>query len=94
MATILPEDEAAAILTRLFDSLARRMGKRLSAGSREDIRRACALLANAGDELDDLFEDAPPLQPPREERRPAREYTTRPLEVDEWKAEQRRRPDR
>ena len=94
MATILPEDEATAIFTRLFEALARRMGKRLSAGSRADIAWACALLSHSGEELDDLFEDAPPLQPPPQQARPARDYSTVPLEVSDWKAEQRRRSER
>ena len=59
--------------------LARRSGKTLSARSREDIKRACALLASAGDELDDLLDELP-----------AREYSTvsfeaKPPEVERWK---------
>lgn len=53
--------EAAAILTRTFEALARAAGKTLSARSREDIRRACELLSAAGPELDALLEDAPTM---------------------------------
>lgn len=55
--------EAAQILTRVFEALARQNGKTLSHKTRADIERACELLTNAGEELDDLFEDLP--EPPR-----------------------------
>ena len=58
-------DEAAQILTRIFEAICRLNHKTLSAGTKADIGRACALLANAGAELDDLFEDLPPLAPRR-----------------------------
>lgn len=56
-------DEAAAILARVFEALARQNGKTLSAATRADIGRACELLTSAGEELDDLFEDLPPVAP-------------------------------
>jgi hypothetical protein len=48
-------EEASAILIRIFESLARVNRKTLNARSREDIRRACELLANAGmeDQIDE-----------------------------------------
>lgn len=77
-----PTDEAAQILTRLFEALARRSGKTLNERSRADIARACELLSHAGEELDDLLEDLPPPV----ERRTAREYATVTLpEVERWK---------
>lgn len=78
-----PQDEAAQILTRLFEALARQNRKTLNERSRADIARACQLLASAGDELDDLLDDLPPPRP--------REYSTVnfevPPEVDRWKAQ-------
>jgi len=84
-----PTDEAAQILIRLFEALARRSGKTLNARSREDIKRACELLASAGEELDDLLDELLPPPPPaperRPEHRPARDYTTMPMEVERWR---------
>jgi hypothetical protein len=87
-----PVSEAAQILTRLFEALARRSGKTLNERSRADIRRACELLASAGEELDDLLDELPPPAPrPAPEHRPAREYATVTLpEVERWR-EQRDR---
>lgn len=87
-----PTDEAAQILTRLFEALARRSGKTLNARSRDDIKRACELLASAGDELGELLDDyqppAPaPTMPPY---RPAREYVEVPPEVERWREERDR----
>lgn len=84
-----PITEAAQILTRMFEALARQNRKTLNARSRADITRACELLAHAGDELDDLLDPYEPPPPP--EHRPAREYATVTLpEVERWK-EQRQR---
>jgi acyl-CoA reductase-like NAD-dependent aldehyde dehydrogenase len=60
--------EAAQILTRVFEALARQSGKTLNARTREDIQRACELLANAGGELEELLDDlpAPPRRSPAE----------------------------
>lgn len=82
-----PVSEAAQILTRLFEALARRSGKTLNQRSRADIARACELLASAGDELSDLLDELPPQAPPARppEHRPARDYTTMPLEVERWR---------
>lgn len=50
-----PADEAAAILVRVLESLARASGKTLKASTRADIQRACELLSSAGfDELEDI----------------------------------------
>lgn len=54
-----PVDEAAAILTRVFEALARASGKTLNARTRADIERACELLASAGAELGDLLDEVP-----------------------------------
>lgn len=82
-----PTDEAAQILTRLFEALARRTGKTLNARSKADIARACELLSHAGEELDDLLDEVPP--PPR------REYSTVsfevPPEVERWRGQQKER---
>ncbi len=85
-------DEAAQIFTRLFEALARRSGKTLNTRSRDDIKRACELLAHAGAELDDLLDELPPAMPPARppQHRPARDYTTMPIEVERWREEQRR----
>jgi len=82
-----PTEEAAAILTRLFEAICRLNRKTLNARSKADIARACQLLASAGDELDDLLDELPPP--------PAKEYTTvsfdaRPPEVERWKAQRGR----
>lgn len=78
-----PITEAAQILTRLFEALARQNRKTLNARSRADIARACELLSHSGQELDDLLDELP--QP---ERRPAQEYATQVLpEVRQWKAQ-------
>jgi hypothetical protein len=60
--------EATQILTRVFEALARQSGKTLSQQTRADIGRACELLANAGDELEELLDDlpAPPRRSPAE----------------------------
>jgi hypothetical protein len=86
---MLPTNEAAEIFIRMFEALARRSGKTLNTRSRADITRACELLASAGAELDDLLDELPPPAP---ERRPARDYTTMPIEVERWR-EQRRTND-
>lgn len=51
-----PADEAAAILIRLFNTLAYGMGKRLKPEHEAEIRRACELLSADGAlaPLDDL----------------------------------------
>lgn len=88
-----PVTEAAQIFIRMFEALARRSGKTLNARSKEDIRRACELLASAGDELDDLLDELPPPSPRVSlgEARPAREYATQVLpEVERWKAQRDR----
>lgn len=55
-----PTEDAAQILTRIFESLARVNGKTLSAKTRADIGRACELLASQGDELDAMLDDLAP----------------------------------
>src|SRR3954463_3930421 len=78
-----PTVEAAQILTRLFEALARQNRKTLNERSRADIARACELLSHAGAELDDLLDDMPAPPP---EYRAAREYSTVTLpEVERWK---------
>ena len=76
-----PSEEAAAILIRMFNTLAYALGKRLRPEHRAELQRCCELLAS-GDELLPL-DDLPP--PPR------REYSTVsfevPPEVDRWKAQ-------
>lgn len=58
-----PQDEAAAILTRLFEALARVNNKTLNARTRADIARACELLSHAGADLGDLFDELPRATP-------------------------------
>lgn len=92
MSSIAPQDEAAVIFVRLFESLARRSGATLKPTTRADIARACELLSHAGetyDLLDDLLEHTPPR----------REYTTvnfsRDAESDaQYQAWKRRREER
>ena len=68
-----PSDEAAEILTRILESMARRMGATLKPSTRADIQRACELLTSAGYEaLDDLAKPEyiePPNAVPEEVRR-------------------------
>ena len=59
-------DEAAQILIRVFEALARQNGKTLAQATREDIRRACDLLTQ-GDGLEELLEDIPARQSPGEQ---------------------------
>lgn len=59
--------EAAQILIRTFEALARQLGKRLSERTRADITRACELLA-AGDDYEDLLEDLLSTPPIRSDR--------------------------
>lgn len=83
-----PVDEAAQILTRLLESLARRTGKTLNERGRANVRRACELLSHAGEQYTDLLDDLPEPQP---RTRPARDYTTMPIEVEKWREERDRR---
>ena len=83
-----PTDEAAAILTRVFEALARANGKTLNARTRADSSRACELLASAGSEFSELLDDLPRTTPG--EAVAAREYATVPPEVERW---QRARAD-
>jgi hypothetical protein len=80
-----PTVEAAQILTRLFEALARQNHKTLNARSRADIARACELLSHSGEALSDLLDDMPP---------PRTEYSTVsfevPPEVEQWREERRR----
>lgn len=50
-----PAEEAAAILVRVLEAMCRANGKTLKARTRDDIARACELLANPREELDDLL---------------------------------------
>lgn len=54
--SMTPADEAAAILTRMFETIAHSMGKRLLEIHKSEIRRACELLSADGTlaPLDDL----------------------------------------
>jgi hypothetical protein len=59
----LPHEEAARILCRVLEALARQSGKTLSAKTRGEVERACELLS-AGDDYSDLLDDllsAPPV---------------------------------
>lgn len=67
MASITASEEAAAILTRTFEALARQAGKTLSRKTRDDLTRACELLA-AGDSYDELLVDLLEQPPIRSER--------------------------
>ena len=75
-------EEAAAILIRMFNTLAYAFGKRLRPEHRAELQRCCELLAS-GDGLLPLDELPPP--------RPRNEYATVsldvPPEVDRWKAQ-------
>lgn len=84
-----PADEAAAILIRMFDTLASGMGKRLKDSHKIEIRRACELLAADGNltPLDDMPRTTPG------ERVPVSDYATVPPEVDRWRRTQRRNED-
>ena len=60
-------EEAAAILIRTFEALARQTGKTLSSKIRADLARACELLA-AGDDYETLLDDLLSEPPIRSER--------------------------
>lgn len=72
-----PTDEAAVILTRILESLARASGKTLKPSTRSDITRLCELLASAGQEYVQLDDLAPRAEVPEEVKR--------------WRAERDRR---
>jgi hypothetical protein len=57
-----PEQEAAQIMTRILESLARASGKTLKPSTRADIVRMCELLASSGAEYDQL-DDLPKATP-------------------------------
>jgi hypothetical protein len=61
-----PTSEAAVILTRVLEALARQSGKTLSQQTRADIERACELLANTANDLDVLDDLPVPRQSPAE----------------------------
>lgn len=86
-ATMTPADEAAAILIRLFDTIAYGMGKRLGDIHKAEIRRACDLLSLDGTlaPLDDL-----PRVSPAEA---AADFAEVPQVVKDWKR-QRQEPER
>jgi len=67
MAQYTPTEEAAAILTRILEALARQSGKTLSRKTRDDLARACELLS-AGDNYDELLDDLLSTPPIRSER--------------------------
>lgn len=81
-----PTEEAAQILIRIFESLARRAGKTLNERGRADVKRACELLSHSSEQYGDLLEDLPAP-------RPRSEYSTIsfevPPEVERWKERQR-----
>ena len=54
-----PEQEAAQILTRVFEALARANGKTLNKRTRSDIARACELLVSASGQYTELLDDLP-----------------------------------
>lgn len=60
-------EEAAAILTRTLEALARQLGKTLSTKTRTDLARACELLAR-GDDYDELLVDLLEQPPIRNDR--------------------------
>jgi len=89
-----PVAEAAAIITRCFEALARASGKTLSTRMRVDLVRACELLANPREELDDLLEDL--LSVPATPRAVPRDRTTvaferEPENVPHWRQRARER---
>ena len=75
-------DEAAEILIRILESLARRTGKTLNERGRSDVRRACELLSHSSDQFSDLLDELPPTPRPREYG--TVEFTV-PPEVKSWR---------
>ncbi len=86
--SILPHEESAQILTRVFEALARASGKTLNARTRADIGRACELLASGGAELDALLDDLAPRVSPAE--RAAGDAERDPAYI-EWRRERQGR---
>ncbi len=78
-----PVIEAAQVLTRIFEALARRSGKTLSKRSREEIYHACELLATGG--LGDLLDDLPEPQPRPRTAYSTVNFETVPPEVERWR---------
>ena len=74
-------EQAADILLRVLEALARQHKKTLSAATRADVARACELLTK-GDDYSDLLEDLL-LEPP-----PRREYKTQSFDRVPTEAEQ------
>jgi hypothetical protein len=65
--SILSHEEAARILCRVLEALARQSGKTLSTKTRSEVERACELLA-AGDDYSDLLDDLLSEPPIRSDR--------------------------
>ena len=87
MAIVTASEEAAAILIRTFEALARQNGKTLSAKTRADLERACELLAT-GDDYTDLLDDLlsePPIRSDRTTQNFERENYGDP-EFGRWRA--------
>lgn len=84
--SIAPADEAAAILIRMFDTIAYGMGKRLKEEHKAEIRRACALLSADGTLAP--LDDAPSTMPRMTPAAAASEYAEVPQEVKDWRRRQ------
>jgi hypothetical protein len=63
----LPHEEAARILCRILEALARQSGKTLSQKTRTEVERACELLST-GDDYSDLLDDLLSEPPIRNDR--------------------------
>jgi hypothetical protein len=86
MAIVTPTDEAAAIIIRILESIARLNHKTLSARTRDDVLRACELLTQAAGGFDELLDDL--SEPPP--RSPGEQATLDP-NFQRWRAERDRR---
>ena len=66
MSSIAPQDEAAAIFAHYFAQLAKAAGLRWSERYTDDIARACELLINPEEALDELLPYERPIYPDRQ----------------------------
>jgi hypothetical protein len=84
---VTASEEAAAILIRTFEALARQAGKTLSHKTRDDLSRACELLAQ-GDSYDELLVDLleqPPIRNDRVTQSFERESTHGDPRFEAWR---------
>jgi hypothetical protein len=81
----LPHEEAARILCRVLEALARQNGKTLSSKTRSEVERACELLST-GDDYDELLVDLLSEPPARVTQSFEREPASSNYDQHQWQA--------